>query len=64
MAGEYVLFLLFVLLIVLLSVMQRRRIKKYHEYMELYRQALEKGDEKKARIYKSYAEEYSHWWFI
>jgi len=32
--------------------------------MELYREALKEGDEKKAKIYKSYAEEYSHWWFI
>lgn len=64
MLDEYVLLFLLCGIIILLSVQQRRRIKKYHEYMELYRQALEEGDEKKAKIYKSYAEEHSHWWFI
>jgi len=48
----------------LMGLLQTRRRRKYHHYMELYRKALEEEDEKRARIYKSYAEEYSHWWFV
>ena len=64
MLVENFLFLLFAIQIILMGLLQTRRRRKYHHYMELYRKALEEEDEKRARIYKSYAEEYSHWWFV
>ncbi|USH00412.1 hypothetical protein K1720_02800 [Thermococcus argininiproducens] len=64
MNDNYILFGLFTISILLLGIMQTKRVSKYHHYMELYREALKEGDERKAKIYKSYAEEYSHWWFI
>ncbi|MBC7095451.1 hypothetical protein [Thermococcus sp.] len=63
MEAQILLFLLFIVQI-WIAILQSRRKKKYHHYMELYRKALKEGDKKKARIYKSYAEEYSHWWFV
>lgn len=49
MLDEYVLLSLFCGIIILLSIQQRRRIKKYHEYMRIIPAGFgrEEGNEKK-----------------